>query len=35
MVVHAVEVKARQRPVEVHYQIMLVLWHLEVFLSLV
>ena len=35
MVVHAVEVKARQRAIEVHYQIMLVLWHLEAFLPLV
>lgn len=35
MVVHAVEVEARQRTVEVHNQIMLELWHLETFLPLV
>lgn len=35
MVVYAVEIKARQRTVEVCYQIVLVLWHLEVILPLV
>jgi len=35
MVVHAVEVKARQSTIEIRYNVMLVLWDLEIILLLV